>query len=98
MRGMVEVKVGVQFAIDVREHVPVEFRRHALSIIVGGIEDLRRFHHVGAEQQRVAGIEAGAHHAEHGSGLHGLEIANAGSEIEKQFAAWQSESWPSPRE
>ena len=51
------VEVGVELAVEHRQHVAVELGGHAGGVVVGRDEPVDVLHEVGAEQQRVAGRE-----------------------------------------
>jgi hypothetical protein len=58
------MSIGSQLSIHSHEHVPIERRRYAEGIIIGGDQQLGRFLQIGAEQQRVASPEDAAHFAQ----------------------------------
>ena len=53
----VEVEVGVEFAVDHRQHVAVEPRGHAGTVVVGTHQPAGVLDQVGAQQQAVAGLQ-----------------------------------------
>ena len=53
----VEVEIGVEFAIDHREHVAVEPRRYARTVVVGAHQPIDVLDQVGAQQQAVTGLQ-----------------------------------------
>ena len=53
-----EVEVGVELAVDHREHIAVEPRRHARAVVVGADQPAGVLDQVGAQQQGVARLQA----------------------------------------
>ena len=53
------VEVGVELAVHDVQHVAVELGGHAGRVVVGGDEPVDVLDEVGAEQERVAGLEPG---------------------------------------
>ena len=80
MLERVDDEVGVELAIDHVEHVLVELRRHALLVVVRGLEAGDVLDEVGAEQEVVVPAEHRRDVAqEHGTGV-GQEVADRPAE------------------
>ena len=53
----VEIEVGVEFSVDHREHIAVELRGYARTVVVGTHQPVDILDQVGAQQQAVAGLQ-----------------------------------------
>ena len=53
----VGIEVGAELAVEHAQHVAVELGGHAGGVVVGGDEPVDVLHEVGAEEERVAGLE-----------------------------------------
>ena len=84
MLPVVRVEVAAQQAVDVAEQVQVEARRHALGIVIGGLQPLRGLGQIYADQQAAVVVDHGTHLAQHALGLYRVEIADGRARIEQQ--------------
>src|SRR5581483_8600188 len=72
----VEPEISVQLAVDARQQVEVEFRRHASSVVVGGVEDLDRLDQVDTDDECRAVAEDIGGIAEKRRRFMGLKISD----------------------
>src|SRR5262245_53645328 len=74
-----EVEIGAQLAVDAREQVEVELRRHPARVVVGGMQARRVLLEVDADQQAAARAGHGAGVLQEGGRLERREIADGGA-------------------
>src|SRR5215469_15027391 len=82
----VEIKVGVELAIQSSQNVLVKRSRDTLRIVVGRNEDPWAFGEVRAEQQRIAGAQRSPNATQYTNGFVQFEIADTGPYVQHQLA------------
>ena len=87
MLERVEVEVGVEFAVDHREHVAVEPRRHAGAVVVGAYQPAGVLHQVGAQQQGVTGLQRVRQRGQELGARPGRQVADRRAEEDDQTPA-----------
>ena len=83
---MIEMEGRTELAIEARQHVEVEPRRHAGGVVIGRAEQPRRLRQVGTEQEGVARFQAATHPRQQRARLGGLVVADVRAEKDDQPA------------
>ncbi|MNT25258.1 hypothetical protein D3C72_1607680 [compost metagenome] len=83
MAPVVHIEVAVQHGIHVAQQVQVERRGQVQRVVIGRFQDLPGLDAVHAHEQPAAGAGL-AYPPEHGVGIVGAQIADAGARIEEQ--------------
>jgi len=67
VRGMVpvmlEVEIGIEFPVEVPQHIQVELSRHTMAVVISRLDDLWVLLQVRTNQQGAAWPRLLAHHA-----------------------------------
>ena len=71
-----KIEIGAELAIDARQQIEIEFRRDALGVVVGGVENLRILHQIDADHEQRARAQHAAGMAQEFARLVRLEIAD----------------------
>ncbi|SKU33352.1 Uncharacterised protein [Mycobacteroides abscessus subsp. abscessus] len=53
----IQIKIGVQFAVDHRQHVSVEGGGHTRAVVVGAYQPLRVLDQIRSQQQHLTGLQ-----------------------------------------
>ena len=72
----VQVEVAAELAVDARQQVQIERRSHALGVVIGGVQDVRVFLQIDADQHGAARTDLAARHLEEGLRLIPPQIAD----------------------
>src|SRR5262249_3341547 len=81
---LLQVEVGLQFAIDARQKIQVESGGNPQLVVIGGQQLRAGFFQIGAEQQRVARLKNVANFRENLHSRRTVEIADRASEKENK--------------
>ncbi len=82
-----EIEPPIQLAVDPRQQVEVERRRHPQRIVVGGEQDALGFLEVRPEEKTLTRIQQVSHVAHQGEPLPRIQVADGGAEEEDEGAA-----------
>ena len=80
----VTVEVRAELGVEHGQHVLVEGGGHAGRVVVGGHQDSRVFHQVGAEQQGVPGAQPGPQPGQERHPLRGQQVADRAAQERDQ--------------
>ena len=72
----VQVEVAAELAVDARQQVQIERRSHALGVVIGGVQDVRVFLQIDADQHGAARTDLAARHLEEGLGFVAPQVAD----------------------
>ena len=77
-----EIEIGAELAIDARQQIEIEFRRDALGIVVGVVENFGVLHQIDADHEQRALAQHAAGMAQEFARFVRLEIADGRSRKE----------------
>src|SRR6185503_6224844 len=86
MTKRMQVESTAKLAIDAREYVQIERRRHTERVVVSGFENGWVLFQICAEQQRVALVQDTTHGSEETVRLFRVEVADVGTEEQRECA------------
>ena len=74
-----KIEIGAELAVDARQQIEIEFRRDALGVVIGVIENFRILHQIDADHEQRARAQHAAGVAQEFAGFVRLEIADGGA-------------------